>query len=61
MIFPNSCPRFTLLTELNLTVPKARPEAHTFDFIVWHVLEDKRSEETKWKLEQVSAAEVYRP
>ena len=31
--FPNSCPRFTLLTELNLTVPKARPEAHTFDFI----------------------------
>ena len=33
MIFPSSCPRFTLLTELNLTVPKARPEAHTFDFI----------------------------
>ena len=31
--FPSSCPRFTLLTELNLTVPKARPEAHTFDFI----------------------------
>ena len=29
--FPNSCSRFTLLTELNLTVPKARPEAHTFD------------------------------
>ena len=26
-------PRFTLLTELNLTVPKARPEAHTFDSI----------------------------
>ena len=33
MIFPNSWTRFTLLTELNLTVPKARPEAHTFDFI----------------------------
>ena len=33
MIFPNSSTRFTLLTELNLTVPKARPEAHTFDFI----------------------------
>ena len=31
--FPNSSPHFTLLTELNLTVPKARPEAHTFDFI----------------------------
>ena len=31
--FPNSSTRFTLLTELNLTVPKARPEAHTFDFI----------------------------
>ena len=30
--FPNSSTRFTLLTELNLTVPKARPEAHTFDF-----------------------------
>ena len=30
--FPNSCPRFTLLTELNLSL-KARPEAHTFDFI----------------------------
>ena len=33
MIFPSSSTRFTLLTELNLTVPKARPEAHTFDFI----------------------------
>ena len=33
MIFPSSSPRGTLLTELNLTVPKARPEAHTFDFI----------------------------
>ncbi len=33
MIFPNSWPRFTLLTELNLTVPKARPKAHTFHFI----------------------------
>ena len=33
MIFPNSSPHFTLLTELNLTVPKARPEPHTFDFI----------------------------
>ena len=33
MIFPSSWTRFTLLTELNLTVPKARPEAHTFDFI----------------------------
>ena len=32
--FPNSSTRFTLLTELNLTVPKARPEAHTFDFSV---------------------------
>ena len=32
--FPNSSTRFTLLTELNLTVPKARPEAHTFDFII---------------------------
>ena len=32
--FPSSSTRFTLLTELNLTVPKARPEAHTFDFIV---------------------------
>jgi hypothetical protein len=31
--FPNSSTHFTLLTELNLTVPKARPEAHTFDFI----------------------------
>ena len=31
--FPSSWTRFTLLTELNLTVPKARPEAHTFDFI----------------------------
>ena len=31
--FPSLSPRFTLLTELNLTVPKARPEAHTFDFI----------------------------
>ena len=31
--FPSSYPRFTLLTELNLTVPEARPEAHTFDFI----------------------------
>ena len=30
--FPSSCPRFTLLTELNLSL-KARPEAHTFDFI----------------------------
>ena len=33
MIFPSSSTRITLLTELNLTVPKARPEAHTFDFI----------------------------
>ena len=33
MIFPSSSTHFTLLTELNLTVPKARPEAHTFDFI----------------------------
>ena len=31
--FPSSWTHFTLLTELNLTVPKARPEAHTFDFI----------------------------
>ena len=32
--FPNLSPRFTLLTELNLTVPKVSlPEAHTFDFI----------------------------
>ena len=30
--FPSSCPRFTLLTELNLSL-KARPEAHTFEFI----------------------------
>ena len=30
--FPSSCPRFTLLTQLNLSL-KARPEAHTFDFI----------------------------
>ena len=30
--FPSSCPRFTLLTELNLSL-KARPEAHTSDFI----------------------------
>ena len=29
--FPNSSTRFTLLTELNLSL-KARPEAHTFDF-----------------------------
>ena len=29
----SQCIRFTLLLELNLTVPKARPEAHTFDFI----------------------------
>ena len=27
--------------------------------IVWNVLEEKCSEETKWKLEQVSAAQVY--
>ena len=33
MIFPSSSNHFTLLTELNLTVPKARPEVHTFDFI----------------------------
>ena len=33
--FPNSCPRFTLLTELNLSL-KARPEAHTFDFIFFY-------------------------
>ena len=31
--FPSLWTRFTLLSELNLTVPKARPEAHTFDFI----------------------------
>ena len=31
--FPSSSLHFTLSTELNLTVPKARPEAHTFDFI----------------------------
>ena len=31
--FQNSWTRGTLLTELNLTVPKARPEVHTFDFI----------------------------
>ena len=30
--FPSSCPRFTLLTGLNLSL-KARPEAHTFDLI----------------------------
>ena len=30
--FPNSSPYFTLVTELNPTVPKARPEAHAFDF-----------------------------
>ena len=33
MMIPSSSTRFTLLTELNLTVPKAPPEAHTFDFI----------------------------
>ena len=31
--FRSSWTHFTLLTEQNLTVPKARPEAHTFDFI----------------------------
>ena len=31
--FPSSSTSFTLLTELNLTVPKACPEAHKFDFI----------------------------
>ena len=31
--FTSSCPRFTLSTELNPTVHKARPKAHAFDFI----------------------------
>ena len=38
--FPNSSTHFTLLTELNLTVPKARPEAHTFDFITFELAEE---------------------